>query len=155
MERLQERDFHRLRQYRERGAEAGGSFETWLRVVTKNTARDYLRSLPGYDHAEKKLRSITVPIHDHEPTTSLVDAATLATGRQILAQAKLVLDDAQLEALVLWIQGHDHGEITMALALESDKHAERLVRSALKRLRDRYASRESPDPVALVDREAG
>jgi DNA-directed RNA polymerase specialized sigma24 family protein len=80
-----------------------------------------------------------------EATESGVDSLETVNGieaREVLEKARKHLTEAQFAALLLWLEGWDHGEIAERLHLEGAVSADRLVRSGLWRLRDRLGIRE-------------
>lgn len=73
----------------------------------------------------------------HEPRVTL-DPEKAATAAAVLERAHAMLGPDQLAALLLWLQGERRGAIADQLGLEDPVEADRLVRSALKRLRDEF-----------------
>ena len=150
MERLRADGFRRLRSYLaslepERTGRVG-SFKTWLCTVTARTSIDYVRAHPEYRDVRSRTsdadRWVRIVPLTAEPQHVGVDPTKVATASVLLERARGELKPEQLSALYLWLQGDDHVEIAARLGLGSPKEADRLVRAALKRLRDRYATRE-------------
>ena len=145
MERLRAQEFRRLRAYLGTLPRAGGSsFETWLATVAARVAIDYVRAHPECRdprgrHPEMERWVRMVPVTDADPVPPGLDPTGLATASQMIEHARAELRKEQLAALFLWLQGSDKNAIAARLELASVEEAQRLVRSALKRLRDRYA----------------
>ena len=80
--RLIKDDYHLLRTYEP----AKASLSTWLYIVTRSTAIDFLRKSP---HSHQSLDNLEIPVSNEENKTSepLVIPKHLLTGRQ-----KLVLE---------------------------------------------------------------
>jgi DNA-directed RNA polymerase specialized sigma24 family protein len=166
MERLRADGFRRLRSYlasMEAAPSAGrnSSFKTWLCTVTARTAIDYVRSHAEYRDVRGSGAATTddlgrwvrfVPL-TREPIHPCVDPTKVATAAVMLERARDELRPEQLSALYLWLQGDDHVEIAARLGLGSPKDADRLVRAALKRLRDRYASHDCGAMLAVPELE--
>jgi DNA-directed RNA polymerase specialized sigma24 family protein len=156
MERLREGGCRRLRGFLESSEGRGGSsFKAWLATVTARAAIDYVRAHPEYvdprgagastaDGALSRWIRI-VPMPASEPAAPGLDPVRIATASVLLERARQDLDRAQLSALYLWLQGEDAAAIAERLGLATPRDAERLVRAALKRLRDRYAAADSRD----------
>jgi DNA-directed RNA polymerase specialized sigma24 family protein len=150
MERLRADDFRRLKSFLGAAPERGGSFKAWLATVTARAAIDHVRAHPEYldpraGAASDGPRWVTVvPMPDAELAYPFVDPEKVATAVIMLERARKDLAPDQLAALYVWLHGGDHGEIAARLGLASARDAERLVRAALKRLRDRYAEDKAP-----------
>jgi len=140
MEELRRDGFRGLVELGERLACRDGSFRPWLFRLARNVAVSYVRA-----HAEQLGRAedgarqlaLHVPLTDaivdeRSPPSRRIDA------RRILDRAREVLDPAQLDALCLWLRGDDVAEIAAALR-EDEAAAVQRVRSAVKRLRRRFA----------------
>jgi DNA-directed RNA polymerase specialized sigma24 family protein len=150
---LREDGFRRLSMLGERLACRDGSFRSWLKSVVHNASVSHVRAQPedlGVAHEEGRRWASFEPIpedlaDDRPPPSRGIEA------RRILAHARSILEPAQLAALCRWLAGDDFGEIAAALELaEGDKGAARLVRSAVKRLRLRFAPKArsaSPDEI--------
>jgi hypothetical protein len=54
----------------------------------------------------------------------------------LLEKARAYLSTTQFAGLVLWLKGADDADIMLELRLAEEAGAARLVRSALKRIRD-------------------
>ncbi len=150
MERLRADDFRRLRDFLAAAKERGGSLKAWLATVTARAAIDHVRAHPEYldprgGGASDGPRWVTVvPMPDAELAHPFADPDKVATAIVMLDRARRDLEPDQLAALYVWLHGGDHGEIATRLGLGSARDADRLVRAALKRLRDRYAEAKTP-----------
>jgi DNA-directed RNA polymerase specialized sigma24 family protein len=146
MDQLRADDFHRLRLFRASLARRRhGSFRSWLATVAARSAISYLRKHPEYlgprdpsDARRGRWAELEpLPVELEEPG---LDPLLAFDGRHVFEHARRRLTPAQLRALVLWLQGSDHREIALEIQLADDRLAALLVRSALKRLRDRFAA---------------
>lgn len=145
MERLRADDCRRLRAYLD-GARRrpGSSFKAWLATVTARAAIDYVRAHPEFDDGRGTNRE---PRWFRVVPTANVDAGAAtdrdpvlrATAHELLDRARRDLEPKQLSALAHWLEGRSHDEIASRLSLADGGEADRLVRAALKRLRDRFA----------------
>jgi hypothetical protein len=156
MGQLRADDFRRLRLFRASG-EVTRSFRAWLGVVAARSAISYVRGHAEYlgpddagnDGDDGRHRWVELVPMTAEPAELTVDPLRKLEGQSLLTRARAQLRREQHEALVLWLHGSDRREIVRALRLDDDDEAERLVRSAIKRIRDRLA-REGP--VEKIDR---
>jgi DNA-directed RNA polymerase specialized sigma24 family protein len=147
MERLRADDFRRLRGFLDTIPARGGSLKTWLATVTARAAIDHVRAHTEYldprgnkGETSGEPRWVTVvPMPDRELPHPFGDPERVATAFVLLDRARKDLEADQLAALYVWLHGGGHGEIAERLGLASARDADRLVRAALKRLRDRYA----------------
>ena len=152
MDRLRADEFRRLRLFLEaaRARGASSSFRSWLATVTARAAIDYVRSHPefadtrGKDGGERWVRIVAIS-ESHAPVAQ-ADPERIALAALVLERARAMLRSDQLSALLLWLQGEEHRDIAARMELDDEHEAERLVRSALKRLRDRLRE----DPVAVL-----
>jgi len=143
MDKLRADDFRRLRLYLEsvRDRRGPSSFRSWLATVTARVAIDYVRAHPEF--ADTRDRGVgerwvrIVPMNEARAEAVTMDPDRVAMAGRALESARGSLRSDQLAALFLWLQGEDHGVIADRLHLASASEADRLVRSALKRLRDR------------------
>jgi DNA-directed RNA polymerase specialized sigma24 family protein len=123
------------------------TFEDWIRIVTANAARDYVR-----DHAdevgleaEPKDPSVTRLLNQFTTSGALEEigerpAMTPAqTARQLLAYAKRYLPEDQHRSLMLWLEGSGYDEIAKELGLGEPDAARRQVRAAVAVLRRHFA----------------
>jgi DNA-directed RNA polymerase specialized sigma24 family protein len=142
MDALQADGHGRLHRFAEARAENPAlSFFAWLAVVARRLAIDSMRRRDGYidrraeDRGGEWVRSETLPADsqlpgERPPFTNRVQA------RRVLDIAETLLGPEQHRALSAWSAGHGFDEIGGALGV-SERHAERLVRAALERLRRR------------------
>lgn len=158
MHLLREGEHRRLRIYlQSAGNRPTSSFKTWLATVTARAAIDYLRAHPEFDDARGRASEEPrwvrlLPMAEIELGTIESDAATRASAAQLVERARRDLKPDQLRALSLWLEGSSHDDIRMELGLAHSIEAERLVRAALKRLRDRFASPHDLDAEPLETR---
>lgn len=141
MERLTENDFRRLRRFQET-AKPGSSFKAWLATVTTRVAVDYVRSHPESFGRERTERG-WVDVRSWQEGDDMrgpraPDPERLVAAQQLLDRARAELDRDALAALYLWLTGEDFGHIAERVGLEDADAGRRLVRRALKRLRDRH-----------------
>ncbi len=144
MERLRVDGFRRLHVYLAscRGRAQSPSFHSWLATVSVRAAIDYVRRHDEYrdvrggrDDGTGRWVRLT-PLAE-PPAQPAVDPVHLVTATLMLERAREVLRRDQLIALCRWLQGDDFAAIAERLD-RSSPAAQKLVRSALKRLRDRY-----------------
>jgi DNA-directed RNA polymerase specialized sigma24 family protein len=157
MKALREDGFRRLAMLGARLACRDGSFRHWLKSVVHNASIDHVRAQPedlGVTHGEGPRWASFEPIpedltDDQPPPSRGIEA------RRILAHARSILEPAQLAALCRWLAGDDFGEIAAALELaEGAKGAARLVRSAVERLRFRFAPKPRSASPNKIDRRS-
>lgn len=154
---LQADDWHRLRVYLascEQHRE--GSFRKWLGTVAANIAHDYVRAHPEYlrppageaaaqESGEWWVRHEPMPDSCAEPPPGSggPDVAEAAMILRILKRADALPRD-QREALWLRLADQDNETIAQRLSLPDAGAAERLVRTAVGRLRRHFAPRGRP-----------
>jgi DNA-directed RNA polymerase specialized sigma24 family protein len=129
-------DFRRLRLYlasAERGGQ--GSFHAWVVTVTTRSAISYHRA-----HKRDHFRSHPTS-DDIGPGVDSYKAIKEIEAREVLEKARGYLEETQLAALLLWLEGWDPCEIAEQLELEDGSSAARLVHAALWRLRARLRGR--------------
>jgi DNA-directed RNA polymerase specialized sigma24 family protein len=143
MERLRADDLRRLRAVTQSGAlSQSGAFRAWVTTVATRVAIDYVRSRP--EHLDPRNRAggrrwVEVLVGDEATLRAQsADPARMASAEQMLDRAKELLTRDQMVALWYWLDGGDHEVIAHRMRLPSSKHAERLLRAGLKRLRDRF-----------------
>ncbi len=143
MGQLHEDRFRRLRLFRDSCARRGeSSFRAWLATVAARSAISYARA----HRPAESIASLSMELPPADPTAALL-------GRDLLDRARNHLRADQLDALSLWLDGWDHAEIALKLGLGQRSLADQLVRSGLKRLRDRFAEdRARPGAVGRVAR---
>lgn len=127
----------------------GKDFGDWLRIVTTNVIRDYVRGHLG-DPLQAALENdlprgafireiATSPLVERLPGHSPMLTA-VQTARQLLELAASRLSDVQLRVLRCWLEGANMDEIAVGLGLSGPEEAERLKRSAVAILRREFAS---------------
>jgi DNA-directed RNA polymerase specialized sigma24 family protein len=130
--------------WRERNAERG--FGDWIRIVTTNAARDYVRQTlrePSERVSELDRTALmndfaSSPVPDGASVRQPITVAQ--TARQLLDFAKARLDGPQLGALERWMEGCDFEDIATELGLASSDEARKLVRAAVATLRREFAA---------------
>jgi DNA-directed RNA polymerase specialized sigma24 family protein len=148
MARLREDGFHRLHLYLSAHTENPKlAFFTWLRVVAKRVGIDYMRAHPDYVDRRRSTEPVSSPGKWVTPETlppmsqlpgERPPITTRGTAAELLRHADAALPETQRRALELWIQSEDHTEIARRLHLTGAAEAERLVRSAIERLRRHF-----------------
>jgi DNA-directed RNA polymerase specialized sigma24 family protein len=149
MERLQDDDFRRLRAFLSTAkSRADPVFRAWVLTVSTRVAIDYSRA--HSEHLDPRGRRgrerwvELVPLAEATPSAGL-DPARRAQVLELLERARSELRSDQLLALAAWLEGEDPAGIAKRLGVTDPSAAQRTLRSALKRLRDRYADqREAP-----------
>ncbi len=124
-----------------RQAHPDKDFADWIRIVTANAARDYVRAHQGGSAAEPGVKRLLnewsrSPLIDRLGIRPPITAAQ--TARQLLEFARAELPAEQWRALELWLEGSDFVEMGRRLALEPDA-ARRLVRAAVATIRRQFA----------------
>ena len=151
MERLRADDHARLRLYAERRRERPGlAFMSWLLVVAKRVAIDYMRGHEEYVDRRRepgasspgKWRAIDTLVADSQLPGARPSITDRAMVQEILAEAR-ALPGGQQEALAGWLEGRDFAEIALAQTLASPREAERAVRAALQSLRRRFRAEDA------------
>ena len=155
MDRLREDDFRRIRLYLQstRARGPSSSFRSWLTVVTARTAIDYVRAQPEYLHQRspdhKQHWVHIVAGSELERPAAGPTPHDIAIASELLERARCELTPSQLAVLCLWLQGQDDATIASQLQLGDPNEARKLLRSGIKRLRDRYAESSGESPAAL------
>ena len=158
MDRLREEDFRRLRMYQEsaRLRGAGSNFRSWIVTVTARCAIDYVRAHPEYVDQRANSDGVRwvriVAGSDQRQPQGGPSPQDVAIASELLDRAHRELDPGQAAVLCLWLQGEDNGSIARRLELGAPAEARRLLRSGLKRLRDRYAG-QGADADTAIDEE--
>lgn len=136
-------DWRGLRLYAPwRARHADKTFADWIRIVTANVVRDYIR-----DHADAEGRDPSVHRLLNQFTISGAveeigerPAITAAqTAQQLLAYAEGHLPAPQHRALMLWIEGASDEDIAADLGLEDPADGRKLLRAAVATLRRQFA----------------
>lgn len=162
LERLRRDDHHALRQYFDwKQRKQDKTFLDWLFIVSTNVARDAFRVERGRppnvnpgqvgstrgpatssdDGTGPATPSVKRFLNEVSASGVLEEAGfrppitTHQTARQVLELAARRLDRDQHDALELWLQSYEPGDIAAALGLENAEAATRLVRSAIAILR--------------------
>jgi DNA-directed RNA polymerase specialized sigma24 family protein len=143
MERLRQGGFRRLRAFlaSERASDER-VLRAWVATVTTRVAIDYARAHdecvdPRGRRGQARWVEL-VPLGETDASAGL-DPARHAQVLRVLERARTELRADQLQALAAWLEGEDARGIAARLGLDDDDAARRTLRSALKRLRDRFA----------------
>lgn len=128
-------------------------FETWLRVVAKRVAIDYLRAHPDYVDRRRSADAST-PGAWVEPGT-LPPASQLpgerppvtnrGTAQQLLRYAAGTLVPQHARALEMWVQSESYEAIAASTGIATAAEAERIVRAAIERLRRKFREGDGHD----------
>jgi DNA-directed RNA polymerase specialized sigma24 family protein len=147
MERLRQGDFRRLRAFAgSPGKDSDAAFAAWVTTLASRVAIDRLRAHP--EHVDPRGRrgverwAKLVALDDAPEPAEERDLLGRATALGLLERARRELSVEQLTALHLWLDGVGHAAIAERLRLDDERDARKVVRAALKRLRDRY--RDAP-----------
>ncbi len=131
------------RLWREKNADK--DFGDWIRIVTANAVRDYVRAerrdAGGWvDPGPKRLLNefASSPLLERLGIRPPITAAQ--TVRQLLAFAEQNLPAAQLRALSHWLDGADFDEIGERMELAGADAARKLMRAAIATLRRHFAA---------------
>ncbi len=151
MERLREADFRRLRCFaRSAGGGSDNAFRSWLATLAARVAIDHVRAHP--EHIDSRGRrggerwAKLVSIDDVPVLSEERDLTQRTTALRVLERAREELSVQQLTALSIWLDGAGAEAIADRLGLSDKDAGLRVLRAALKRLRDRY--REGDAAVA-------
>lgn len=140
-----------------RDAHPGKSLDDWLRIVTTNVVRDYVRERSGRSGArrggtggeasssetrmdKRLLQSLAtmLPDDDDLPPSAMLSATSSHAARELAAWAEDRLPEEQLAALTSWLAGSSFEEMAAELSIANAAAAKKLVRAAVATLR-RYA----------------
>jgi DNA-directed RNA polymerase specialized sigma24 family protein len=157
VEKLAGRDGTTLRQYLSwKAAHGEQTFADWLRIVTKNAIRDYIRGQLGTGKpaatGEPSIKRLlnefaTSPVLDELRVRPPITAAQ--TARELLEFAVTRLPKEQLEALRQWLEGASFEEIGAACGI-SGAEAQKRLRAGIAVLRRHFghivAPASEPDP---------
>jgi DNA-directed RNA polymerase specialized sigma24 family protein len=131
---------HEVLLRREAGTE--GVARAWIGTLTRYLALNYAER--HEEHAGDgerpwvELLSFTEEIEESLPESLRLAAAIDA--HRIFACAEEELEPRQVEALRLWVDGHDHAQIAAALGLPGAPAADLLCRGAVMHLRRRFGA---------------
>lgn len=135
LERLKKNDFRALRLFAPwMEVHPGKGFGDWIRIVATNRARDHVTARAVLE----TLRTLTDSLEGVGRRPAFTDAMQ---ARQILDFAEGSLPIEQLRALRAWMEGASFEDVARGQGLGGARGAERLVRSALARLRRRFPQR--------------
>lgn len=140
-----------------REAHAGKTLGDWLRIVTTNVVRDYVRDRTGHrgprregDSAETRAEpedkrllgslATLLPDDDDLPLAGALSATSTLAARDLARWAEDRLPKDQLAALSAWLEGASFEEIAIDLSIEGGAAAKRLVRAAVASLRRHAAA---------------
>jgi DNA-directed RNA polymerase specialized sigma24 family protein len=145
VERLAADGCRALGRYAEwREAAPGRTFDTWLRIVSTNVLRDYVRERVGRPSARPEgapeynarlVDSLAAALPSDELLGNRPPVTLHQTAREILEFAAERLPAAQLAALRAWLGGASFDEIASEQGLDGEHAARKLVRAALATLR--------------------
>lgn len=122
------------------------TFGDWIRIVTANAVRDYVRqqmgdatiAIQGEPSQKRLINELrTSPLVDRLGIRPAMTAAQ--TARKLVEFARVHLPKEQLDALTLWIQGAAYDEVADQLSFSEPETARRLVRAAVATLRREFA----------------
>lgn len=140
MAKLRHGGFRRLRAFVESaGATSDATFVAWLTAVTTRVAIDAQRAHPEHIGRSDRARWVDlVPLDEAPPPLTQHDLAAHATVLRVLERARDELTADQLTALSMWLEGESNDAIALRLDAQTPEDAHRTLRTALKRLRDRF-----------------
>jgi RNA polymerase sigma factor (sigma-70 family) len=140
------RGFHSYLSWKERNGDK--AFQDWLRIVTKNMIRDYLREQlgPQTSAGEPSIKRLlnefaSAPVLEGlgiRPPVTLTQ-----TARELLEFAGKRLKPIQLDVLSAWLKGASFEEIALELAVTQET-ARQDLRSAIAVLRRYFAGSDEP-----------
>lgn len=131
--------------WRPRNAEK--TFEDWLRIVTANAVRDYVRHELGDALSRDPVEPSTTRLLNEFRTSPVIETlgvrppiTAAQTARQLLQFAEMRLPSEQLASLRLWLDGAGFDEIAADAHLIDGEEARRLVRAAIGTLRRHFGA---------------
>jgi len=143
MERLREGDFRRLRMFAlSPGGRSDAAFRAWLATLAARVSIDHVRAHP--EHVDSRGRRGTerwaklVALDDVPSLSEELDLTQRTTALRLLERAREELSVQQLTALSMWLDGAGTDLIGERLGMNDKTAGLRVLRAALKRLRDRY-----------------
>ncbi len=121
-------------------------FEDWLRIVTAFTVRDHVRHTLGRSKqhdpdmpSHKRLLNEFVASPSIDEVGGFRPSYTSAQlADKLLGFARERLSTDRLDALTLWLQGADYGEIAESMGHHDADEARRLLRAAIAVLRRQF-----------------
>jgi RNA polymerase sigma factor (sigma-70 family) len=122
----------------------GKTFEDWIRIVTKNAIRDYVRARVGAppSHAgeisAKRLLNEFASSSTFEERGIRPPFTAAQTARELLDFAQSQLPPDQLAALKAWLQGANFEDIASSARTTPD-HVRRVLRAGVATLRRQFA----------------
>ena len=121
-------------------------FGDWLRIVTANVVRDYVREHRGPSRSPSDALSVKRLLNEFSMRTTLGDEqmheppfTPLQTARELCEFAERRLPADQLGALTLWLQGATFEDIGTELGITEDE-GRKTVRAAVAMLRRHFAA---------------
>jgi len=122
----------------------GKTFADWMRIVTKNAVRDFVRAKLGprpqspNEPSRKRLLNefASSPLLEELGVRPPLTAAQ--TARELLEFASARLSTPELRMLAAWLEGSSFDEIAESEGLSSDE-ARKVVRAAIATLRRHFA----------------
>lgn len=115
------------------------TFADWIRIVTANAVRDYVRDHTSGDPSVNRFLNEFATSGAVEEIGQRPANTAAQTAEQVLAYAQRHLPERQQQALIRWIQGGSDDEIAADLNLDGAGEARRLVRAAVATLRRQFA----------------
>lgn len=145
-ERLRRDDYRALRTFPAWRDRSGKKFDDWITIVTVNVIRNYIATKLGAPRPDKSSAKQLVNtfagslnIDGDEPLVR-PPMTNLETANQILTYAREHLAEEQLAVLAGWLEGSSFEELATELHLADGRAADKLLRSALAKLRRHFAS---------------
>jgi RNA polymerase sigma factor (sigma-70 family) len=135
--------------WRERHPDKG--FDDWIRIVTANAIRDYVRARVGHERGNPGEISAKRLLNEFASSAGLENSAVrppftaAQTARELYDYAQTQLPDDQLAVLKAWLEGGDFEDIAADLRTTPDE-ARRVLRAGIATLRRRFASRVQVPP---------
>jgi DNA-directed RNA polymerase specialized sigma24 family protein len=147
VERLRRDGGHGLRLYAPwRAKNLDKTFADWIRIVTVNIMRRYVRErLESVHDGSAPLPSVKRLLNEFAQSPVLEELGVrppitdAQTAQELLAFAQTRLPEVQCRALMMWIEGASFEEIAGELKLRGAKEADRAVRAATAVLRRHFA----------------
>jgi DNA-directed RNA polymerase specialized sigma24 family protein len=132
----------------------------WLRILTTNVARDYVRDRAGRAQAREEgepvpdkrlLMSLATLLRDDDfdrHPSALLSATSGYAAKELAQWAEAHLPKDQVAALSAWLHGASFEDIAADLKIADAAAAKRMVRAAVAALRRHASAMVDPNPSA-------
>jgi DNA-directed RNA polymerase specialized sigma24 family protein len=147
-ERLRRHDYRALRTFAAWREKNQKTFSDWITIVTVNVIRNYIVAKLGAPQADRSSVKQMVntfadglQLDGDEPIVR-PQMTNRETAHQILEYAQDHLAEDQMAVLAGWLEGSSFDELAAELHLPDGRAADKLLRSALAKLRRQFGSQK-------------